>query len=74
MSLLSISQADLGTAQFEVRFESLFDPGRGMSFPCDPQGHVDLDALPARARHNYLFARAMVGKDYLPPAVRGLGH
>jgi hypothetical protein len=63
--------ADASASQFEIRFESLFDAGRGMSFPCDPQGHVDLDSLPARARNNYLFARAMVGKDYLPPAVRG---
>lgn len=57
------------TQQFEVRFESLFNPGRGLSFPCDDHGHVDLDALPARARNNYLFARAMVGKDYSPPAL-----
>ena len=70
MSLLQIA-ADAAAPQFEVRFESIFDAGRAMSFPCDPQGHVDLDSLPARARNNYLFARAMVGKDYLPPAVRG---
>lgn len=57
--------------QFEIRFESIFNSGRGLSFPCDPQGHVDLDSLSELARDNYLFARAMVGKDYLPPAVRG---
>ena len=61
--------ADASAPQFEIRFESIFDAGRGMSFPCDQQGHVDLDSLPLRARDNYLFARAMVGKDYLPPAV-----
>lgn len=71
MSLLSISAAESTGQQFEVRFESLFDPGRAMCFPCDCQGHVDLDSLPSRARNNYLFARAMVGKDYLPPCVRG---
>ncbi len=54
---------------FEIRFESLFRPGRALSFPCDDHGHVDLDTLPQRARQNYYFARAMVGKDYLPPAV-----
>lgn len=70
MSLLTITAADSQTVCFEVRFESLFDAGRGMSFPCDQEGHVDLDSLPARARNNYLFARAMVGKDYLPPAIR----
>lgn len=48
---------------FEVRFMSLFMQGRGLAFACDAQGHVDMDTLTARARNNYLFARAMVGKD-----------
>lgn len=77
MSSLQIAADDLQHCEvqhyevqhYEVRFESLFDPGRAMSFPCDHEGHVDLDSLPARARNNYLFARAMVGKDYLPPHV-----
>jgi len=56
---------------FEVRFESLFRPGTGMSFPCDERGSVDLDALPQRARLNYLFARAMIGREYTFPAVVG---
>lgn len=55
--------------QFEIRFESLFRPGRALSFPCDDHGQVDLDGLPARVRQNYLFARAMVGRDYSPPAL-----
>jgi len=56
-------------ASFEVRFMSLFRQGRGLAFPCDAQGHVDLDALSERARNNYLFARAMVGRDNAPPRV-----
>lgn len=52
---------------FEVRFMSLFRQGRGLAFPCDAQGHVDLDALSDRARNNYLFARAMVGRDNAAP-------
>ena len=56
-------------AGFEVRFQSLFQEGRALSFPCDGQGHVDLDALTDRAKGNYLFARAMVGRDYAVPAV-----
>ncbi len=54
---------------FEIRFESLFNPGRALSFPCDDHGQVDLDNLPSRARQNYFFARAMVGKDFSPPAL-----
>lgn len=56
--------------QFELRFQSLFDSGRGYSFPCDPKGLVDLDGLSDRARNNYLYARAMVGRELAVPAVR----
>ena len=54
---------------FQLCFRSLFQSGRGFSFPCDPQGHVDLDQLSEKARNNYLFARAMVGRDLAVPAV-----
>lgn len=54
---------------FELRFRSLFNAGRGLAFPCDAQGHVDLDSLSESARENYLFARAVVGRDYATPQV-----
>ena len=54
---------------FEIRFLSLFTEGRAMAFPCDAAGHVDLDVLPERGRLNYLYARAMVGREYAPPAI-----
>ncbi len=54
---------------FQVRFASLYVPGRAMAFPCDDKGRVDLDALTDRARDNYLFARAMVGRDFSAPCV-----
>lgn len=54
---------------FELRFESLFVEGRGLAFPCDRNGQVDLDALSDRARSNYLYARAVVGREYRQPAV-----
>ena len=53
----------------EVRFESLFDGGRALVFPCDEHGRVDLDALPPRARSNYLYARALIGRDFVLPQV-----
>ena len=56
--------------QFELRFQSLFDNGRGFAFPCDPTGRVDLDSLSDRARNNYLYARAMVGRELAVPAVK----
>jgi hypothetical protein len=55
---------------FELRFQSLFDSGRGFSFPCDPAGHVDLNELSDRARDNYLYARAVVGRELGFPQVR----
>lgn len=56
--------------QYELRFQSLFDCGRSFSFPCDSQGHVDLDGLSDRARDSYLYARALVGMELATPAVQ----
>ena len=66
---MSIHLNQSGAAHFEVHFESLHRPGKGMAFPCDEEGMVDLDTLPQRARSNYLFARAMVGREYTYPVV-----
>lgn len=56
--------------RYELRFQSLFDQGRALSFPCDPQGHVDLDTLSERARSNYFYARSVIGRDVACPAIR----
>ena len=55
--------------RYELRFRSLFDEGRGYAFPCDAKGNVNLDDLSDRARNNYLYARAVVGRDVSAPAV-----
>jgi hypothetical protein len=60
--------------RFELRFDSLFNPGRGYSFPCDARGRVDLDALSDNERHCYLYARAIVGRELTQPAVQRSGH
>ena len=57
-------------ARFELCFRSLFDAGKGLAFPCDAGGQVLLDQLSERARANYLFARAVVGRDYAQPELR----
>ena len=54
---------------YQIRFQSLHHEGRALAFPCDAQGRVQLDALSDRARDNYLFARAVVGREYAHPAV-----
>ena len=58
---------------FELCFRSLFNHGRGFSFPCDPNGSVNLDGLPERARNNYFYARAMVGRELSVPEVERVG-
>lgn len=57
------------TTAYELRFRSLFNEGRGYAFPCDASGEVDLDALSEQSRHNYLYARAMMGREVAHPVV-----
>jgi hypothetical protein len=57
-------------ACFEIRYQSLFSAGRALSFPCDAEGHVQMDSLSNRARDNYLYARAVVGREYAYPSIR----
>jgi hypothetical protein len=66
---LDTAAATAGHPRFALRFQSLFHQGRAMVFPCDEQGHVDLDALSDRARQNYLYARAVIGFEYATPSV-----
>ena len=61
--------ATVHTPVYELRFRSLFDEGRALAFPCDAFGQVDLDSLSERARNNYIYARAVVGRDFAVPAV-----
>ncbi|MBK1616149.1 hypothetical protein CKO44_22085 [Rubrivivax gelatinosus] len=62
------------SGRFQLRFQSLFQQGRALAFPCDAQGHVPMDDLSERARCNYLYARAVVGREFATPSVvRELG-
>ncbi|HEY1393120.1 MAG TPA: hypothetical protein VFV25_07070 [Methylibium sp.] len=56
-------------ANYEVRFASLFQAGRALSFPCDAQGSVLLEVLNERARTAYGRAVALVGSEYATPVV-----
>jgi len=57
------------TPAYLIRFPSLFQNGRGMAFPCDSNGTVNIDELTERGRLNYFFARAMIGRDFGFPIV-----
>lgn len=54
---------------YEIRFRSLFQPGRGVSFPCDAHGRVCIEALSERGRLAYAQACAGVGLEYATPDV-----
>src|SRR5436190_20013945 len=60
---------DRQAPKFELRFRSLFRPGAGYAFPCDVDGHVDLDALTEAGRNHYFFARTVVGSELTMPTV-----
>lgn len=65
---------EAATTPYQLCFRSLFNSGRGYSFPCDPRGEVILDALSERARNNYFYARAMVGRELAVPLVEAIRH
>jgi hypothetical protein len=69
-NLATTPTAAFDGAAFELRFQSLFDAGRGLAFPCDAVGRVDLDTLSERSRGNHVFARSVIGRDYAQPAVQ----
>jgi hypothetical protein len=55
---------------FMLRFDPLFGVGPALTFPCDAGGRVDLDSLAERARSNYFYARAVIGRQFAMPAVQ----
>lgn len=61
--------AERPRGSFELRFRSLFQQGRALAFSCDADGYIDLDRLGERARQSYLYARALVGRDFAQPEV-----
>ena len=67
---MNASMNHQGKLGYELRFHSLFKPGRGLSFDCDASGNVDLDALSVRARDNYLYARTVIGREFFMPVVQ----
>ena len=63
------AQPNASTERYELRFQSLFDEGRGLAFDCDAGGQVDLDRMSERARANYFYARTVIGREFAIPRV-----
>ena len=55
---------------FELRFDALRAAHPSLAFPCDADGHVDLDQLCDRSRRDYLFAHTLIGRHFTPPVIR----
>jgi hypothetical protein len=67
MSTMQTNEPD--RTRFELRFRSLFNDGRGMTFPCDEHGRVVIDNLSTKLRLNYLYARTLIGREFSTPVV-----
>ena len=65
-----MNTSSVTTTGWQLRFESLYSGRRGYAFPCDATGQVDMDRLSERALHNYLYARAVMGREVAWPSVR----
>ena len=61
------------SCHYVLRYQPLSGQGTGYAFPCDVHGQVDLDRLNDHLRNDYLYARAMVGRELARPAVEADG-
>ena len=59
-----------GAAGYQLCFRPLSTTATAREFRCDAAGRVDLDALSERERLDYLYARALIGRDFGRPAVQ----
>ena len=69
MNAESLPPAD-ANARYELRFQSLFHTGRGLSFPCDRAGEVHWEGMNDVARASFERAQLGVGREYASPHVR----
>jgi hypothetical protein len=68
--MISLAIPSTVNGGYELLFRSLFVEGKALAFPCDAAGHVNIDSLSDAARDNYLYARAVVGREYFFPALQ----
>lgn len=55
--------------EYRICFLPVSESDRSVAFPCDSNGQVNLDFLKPREKNNYLFARAMRGRNYAAEAI-----
>jgi hypothetical protein len=57
-------QGAAAKSHVELRFLPRFGGQRRLVFPCNTAGQVEIDKLSEHQRIDYLFARALRGRDY----------
>ena len=67
--LMLFSSSIPGHTRSELHFVHRRNRDQSLAFPCDEAGRVDMDALDERSRNRYLFARALMGRDFAFPVV-----
>ena len=60
----SHSHSAAAKSHVELRFSPRFADQRCLVFACNTAGHVEIDKLSEHERIDYLFARALRGRDY----------
>ena len=58
------------TGRYLLHYRPLVEGSRSYAFPCDLHGNVEMDRLSESARNDYLYARAVVGRELAEPAVQ----
>jgi hypothetical protein len=56
-------------SRFQLSFRPRSAVGSCLNFPCDELGCVDMDSLGERKLASYLYARAVVGAEFVAPIV-----
>jgi hypothetical protein len=69
MTQRTVPPSARGQSTAELRFAHRHDERESLAFPCDAAGRVNMDALDERRRNEYLFARALRGRDYAFPVM-----
>ena len=67
---MNVPAATRSQVSYQLHYSALRDGRRGLDFPCDADGRVDIDALSEAARNDYFYARAVVGRDLDRPCVQ----
>lgn len=68
----SLSDVTVAKPRIELRFLPRSGAGRSLAFPCNAAGHVEINGLSENERIDYLFARALRGRDFSCKIVAGI--